>query len=294
MRLAPDLSRTLLAIGDVHQYAVTTPAPKTGANSRAAQVQQRTLAMGDPAGVLQVGDLAEVGTSDEAGVVGPWWAAWPSPKIVCTGNHDVGGGGDTVAGWEARYGDRTQVLDTEHYRVVSCLWSSQADGTGTLARALNTPDGWAELDSLIAASTKPTALAFHYALRGSVPSTELPAGDYAITAYAQDTVLANLIAANDNLQLVITGHTHTAPSACVNWGVTGKPTGTNGRRVHHHNVAATTYVGALSNATVRSPLNVFYFSFYDDHFEARIRDIEGDLWIPRWFGMPKVERYDYS
>lgn len=291
-RLAPNLDRSLLAVGDVHHYAASTPGPKVGANSRAAQLQRRTLALGDPAAVLQIGDIVELGMPAEHLVAEPWWGAWPDPKVICFGNHDVGNGFDMAVDWEARYGDRTQVLDTPYFRVVSCGWNSNADG-GSLARCLNTADGLAELDALIGATSKPTVLAFHYALRASVPSTESPAFNFAISAGATAN-LATLIGNNDNLQAVLTGHTHSIPLTCANWGTTGMPTGTNGRRIQHHNISATTYVGALVNANVRSQLNAFYFTFYDDHFEARIRDIEGDQWVPRWYGTPKVERYDYT
>ena len=291
--LAPDMSRTAVVVGDTHIYAPgTSTGFSDGANERANQFQDRVLALGNPAAVLHIGDLTEDGLAAEAAVAGPWWNAWPDPKAIVVGNHDIdNAGGDTLPQWEARYGDRTQLIDTAYFRVVTALWSStgQAD-----PRGLNTAQGLAELDDLIGDSTKPTALAFHYATRTEYGSSGTGFTG-SITAAAEDNV-QTLIDNHDHLQLFFTGHTH--PRLWMGnmgdgFAVRGnKIVGNNGREVIAHNVFATTYLSNLGNR--RSQLVAPFFSFYSDRYELRLRDIKADAWMPRAAGEPLVEEYLYT
>lgn len=305
--LEPVYARTLVGIGDTHMYALTSPEKKAFATNRAQKFQDRILAMPTPAGVFQIGDLTEMGRPDEAAVAEPWWEAWdPIPKVICPGNHDINNGVDVDAvecddlpDFEARYGDRTQVLDTEFFRVVSCLWTNNYwDGTQFVdqpgpAEGLNTAAGYALIRDLILASEKPTALGFHFTLRGPPTVPGPNAGNSysgAITAAAEANVKA-LIANCPNLQLILTGHTHTPPWYTSPWWL-GKYPGSNGRLVEHFNLSATTYQGSFGDT--RSPVRAYVFTFHEEHFEFRCRDVENDAWVPRWVGFPRVERYEYT
>lgn len=281
-KLSPDLSRTLLAIGDTHTLAAgVTVSPKTGANERAALYQQRVLALGNPAGVAHVGDISEEGRPQEYALATPWWAAWPAPKIITPGNHDIDAGNGDIAAWEAIFGDRTQVLDTPFFRVVSCLWTA----TGHGGRGLNDAAGLAQVDALIGASGKPTALMFHYAVVGQYDDD----GTNTVTAQAMANI-RTLIDAHSNLQLVITGHTHSRLWMCNT--PAGGIVSAGGRAILNQNVAATTYISNYGNT--RSPIPAFMFTFYDDRYEVRIRECKADAWIPRFAGQPRVEVVPYT
>ena len=309
MRLEPDLARTLVGIGDAHfSGSTTSPNYRRFANERGKHYQDRVLARGNPAGVLHVGDLTEWGLPEEhSEVAAGWWADWPVPKIICPGNHDINNiapdpVGDTLPQWEARYGARTQVLDTTYFRAVSCLWTNNywngaayVDQPGA-REGLNTAEGYALLRDTINASAKPTALAFHYATQGTVPGTGPPATGATITDAAQTNV-KNLIAACPNLQLILNGHTHTEPwNASWWWRWTdSRVYGSDGRGVVCHNLGATTYIpGMPTYNEERGPLCAYYFTFYDGHLETRILDVKNDAWMPRSYGFKRVERYVYT
>jgi hypothetical protein len=278
------------------------------------------LGRGTPAGVLNIGDITEEGHPEEYAIAIPWWNAWPDPKIICPGNHDIisaaPGSGD-LAAWRSHFGDETQVLEAEHFRVVSTLWSASTAGATMGINAGNAVDVLGDLlrGGVAGGDGKPAVLAQHFALRGQWDQAAAPFSG-AITAFGMD-VCAQLIDACPNLQAFLTGHLHTWSWSQMTFNVNAgvpeiggsqleTPPGKNstalgavkgkvgGRHVWSFNVSATTYVSTLGD--VRSPLVAHLFTFEDDHLETRLLDCERDAWRHRYAGQnyPLIEQWRYT
>lgn len=307
MKLEPDYSRSFVGIGDVHIYSSISPEKKFFAPSRAHHLLNRIKEGPHPAAVFQIGDISEFGRPDEHVIAEDWWADWdPIPKIICVGNHDIDNGvdvdavvGDTLPQWEARYGSRVQVLESDAFRLVTCLWTQQyfngtsyVDQPGGRWGGLNAVEGRDYLRDIIDDSPKPTVLGFHYPLANSVPGTTGAEGDNATVTAAGHTNLRYLIDNCPNLQLVLSGHTHTSPWYS-HWNSMTAAVGTvTGRACRYQNLCTTTYHGSLGDT--RGRIIGFFYTFHENHFEARLRDIENDLWVPRSYGLQRVERYPYT
>jgi 3',5'-cyclic-AMP phosphodiesterase len=297
--LAPDPERTLLAIGDTH-WAVPgltvgiKPMAPWRAESFADRVLSTTALLPLPVAVAHIGDITEEGRPEEYALATAWWDRFPGEKIACPGNHDIQSAyGTGLAEWEAAMGQpHMHSIETEHFAVVSVLWGGWQYGTSTnhASDQLNTALGKTQLKAMIdAAAPKPCALMFHY------PPLNTVTGDTGkcLTAYGNDR-LKELIAECPNLHVVLHGHTHTHPTwswiTSLGWGagIEGVP---GGRRASSQNLSATTYIGTLD---WYAPLVGYYLTFLDDRLEVRIRDIQGRSWIPRYFGRPRVEVWEYQ
>ena len=178
-----------------------------GARARAEAVLAHLLAMDPLPDVLVVtGDVADHGLPEEYAEARDVLGAWPGPKIVGPGNHDVRAAfarGLLDAAVDP-VGPLVQVLDLERARVVMLDSLVPArDGTRIDHGELAAGD-LERLEDLLGADSRPTFVGLHH------PPADLGLGLMAPILLHDPDPLGEVVARHPHVVALLVGHAHTA------------------------------------------------------------------------------------
>lgn len=267
----PPQARTTRWYGDAHFGLLSA--------SRMQKLADMALRTDSPmvpkvAATVQIGDINDLPISGDTQDVNDtaalaWWTRFASPKAIVIGNHDLQGG-RTKAGHEALYGSTSQNIDLGDFRVVTMDYNG---GTAVQNAA----------EAMIAADNKPVILGVHFPPRDTVQAVGAPVSSlgsatpytYALNA-GPDTWLRSMVAAHNNLKMVVHGHVHAWKSSTGL--VTTITSGSN--TIASVNVMATSYLGTTSG-DFAPPMYGFYLTMVNaagTSWEIRVRSEGAGVW----------------
>lgn len=256
--VAPNMSRTLMFIGDTH--VGDNPARRWTKFADAFLAEPSK-----PAGIVHIGDLTDQSDAPSVALAKQWWARFPGPKIMTIGDHDLLNG-VTRANWESDYATTVRnTVDFGFCAVVTCDWAM----TATIRDQV--------IADAAAVSPKPVFLCIHRPLRdtttaGTAPHDNLSASAPSYTfaqSASEDPLTRAAVNGSSNIVGVFSGHSHAwldDPGAAITQSM-----GT--RTVPVINTSAITYVGGTKQFFT-DPLVGLYVTLRADNktLELRYRD----------------------
>ena len=151
----PDMSRTLMFIGDTH-------VGDNPANRWTKFADSFLWDTARPAGIVHIGDLTDQSDAPSVALAKGWWARFPDPKTMTNGDHDLLNG-VTLSQWESDY--NTTEFKTVDFGFVAVITTTYGMTAG-------------RRDQIIAAaaavSPKPVFLCIHRPLRDTTTAGMAP------------------------------------------------------------------------------------------------------------------------
>jgi 3',5'-cyclic-AMP phosphodiesterase len=175
------------------------------ARARAEALVAHLLAMDPRPDVLLVtGDVADHGLPEEYAEARAVLGAWPGPRLVGTGNHDVREAfAQGLLGREAA-GPLLQVLEAPDHRLLMLDSLVAARDGVRIDHGELGPDQLDWLDARLAESDKPSLVCLHH------PPVDLGLGLMADILLEEPEPLARVVRRHPQVLAVLVGHAHTA------------------------------------------------------------------------------------
>ena len=254
---APDWSRTVHCIGDLHMGAIT--------DVRLEAVRRDIARLGTPALHLQVGDATEGGTEAQDRLALAFLGGLPGPWVAALGNHDVLRNGRSAGAWARAYGQSGHnfSVDLDFARVI-LIGPDRSEPGGAAGRL--SARTLAFLDDQLAQGPESCWIACHWPLFRTVMGDPRLHFTSAMDAFhaKPDRRIRAILARHPNARLWLSGHTHSPLSAP---GLIKRVKLARGRTLLAINASA--LVGIGKRRDPRAPLCSLYVTHHRDRIEVR-------------------------
>ena len=265
-RAAPDWTRTVHLVGDLHAGAIT--------DVRAEAVMCDVERLGTPALHLQLGDMTESGTGAEDRLALGFLDSLPGPWATVLGNHDILRNARTAGAWARAYGQSGHnfSVDLDFARVILIGPDRTAPG-GAMGRL--SPGTLVFLDDQLAQGPDECWVACHWPLFRTVMGDPRLHFTSAMEAFhaKPDRQIRAILARHPNARLWLSGHTHSPLSAP---GLIKRVRLAEDRTLVAINASA--LVGIGKRRDPRAPLCSLYLTKRRDRIEVRCRDHRAAGW----------------
>jgi 3',5'-cyclic AMP phosphodiesterase CpdA len=176
------------------------------ARVRAEAVMAHLLALDPLPDVLLVsGDIADHGLPEEYAEARAVLDAWPGPKLVGTGNHDVREAlARGLLDMESATDPLVQVLEAPDFRILMLDSLVPARDGRRIDHGELSPDQLAWLDEQLASGDKPAFVSLHH------PPADIGVGLMAPILLREPEALERVIAKHPHVVATLVGHAHTA------------------------------------------------------------------------------------
>ena len=263
---APDWSRTIHCIGDLHMGAIT--------DVRLDAVRRDIDRLGTPALHVQVGDATEGGTEVQDRIALAFLGGLPGPWVAALGNHDVLRNGRSAGAWARAYGQSGHnfSVDLDFARVI-LIGPDRSEPGGAAGRL--SAGTLAFLDDQLAQGPENCWIVCHWPLFRTVMGDPRLHFTSAMDAFhaKPDRRIRAILARHPNARLWLSGHTHSPLSAP---GLIKRVRLARGRTLLAINASA--LVGIGKRRDPRAPLCSLHLTHRRDRIEVRCRDHRAARW----------------